>query len=54
MGDIDIGKFLVAYFASFVLIGVGALIAPLVFIGWLGVLVLGLVSLVLIVNIVTD
>jgi|SaaInlStandDraft_5_1057022.scaffolds.fasta_scaffold377270_1 hypothetical protein len=54
MGDINIRQFLLAYFASFVLIGVGALIAPLVFIGWLGVLVLGLVSVVLIVNVVTD
>jgi len=51
MGDIDVKQFLVAYFVSFLMIAVGGLVESLVFVGWVGGLVLGLVSLLLIINI---
>lgn len=54
MSDIDIQPYLVCYLLSFGLIAIGATIAPLVFVGYLGGLVLALVSLMLIVNVVTN
>ncbi len=54
MGNIEIRPYILCYLLSFGLIAIGATFESLVFVGYLGGLVLALVSLMLIVNIVTD